>query len=381
MDFRDAAVIARDQPVQDFRQPQARAAVDPPHDAEVDRGDPIARQREQISLMQVGMEKAVRDRLPQKGVHQYPRQHRQIIARLHQRGAVRQLDPVDPFDRQHAAGGTRPIDRRNDEIRLRGHAFGQFGRRRRLAREVQVPCGPALEGFDDEARLQACDLAAHRLDLRRGPFIGVDRAREILFHAGTQHLDRDDTAVGGARAMHLRDRRGTDRDFLDMREQRVERSAEALAHHIAYRLERHRRDGILQPQQVAGGCLADDIGAGGERLAQFDRGRPQRLKSVGVARHLGHTRAQPCQSQQAPQPQRRVRITLDPAQRTVTGQRSAPFQKPPGMDDRRGQIFQPLWIATSPPSIGSTRVCTKPASPIMRSNAGISGKRRIDSIR
>jgi hypothetical protein len=45
------------------------------------------------------------------------------------------------------------------------------------------------------------------------------------------------------------------------------------------------------------------------------------------------------------------------------------------------QIFQPEWIATSPPSSGSTLVWVKPASRIMRSNSGMGGKRRIDSIK
>ena len=51
------------------------------------------------------------------------------------------------------------------------------------------------------------------------------------------------------------------------------------------------------------------------------------------------------------------------------------------MRDGGGQIFQPPWIATSPPRIGSTLVDWKPASAIIVRNASMRGKRRIDSTR
>ena len=70
MDFGDAAVIAGDQAVEDFGEPDPRAPVDPPHDAEVDRRQPAVRQREEIALMKIGMEEAVDHRLAQEGADQ-----------------------------------------------------------------------------------------------------------------------------------------------------------------------------------------------------------------------------------------------------------------------------------------------------------------------
>ena len=67
MDFGDAAVIAGDQAVEDFGQPHPRAPVDPAHDAEVDRRDAAVGQREQIAVVQVGVEESVDDRLAQEG--------------------------------------------------------------------------------------------------------------------------------------------------------------------------------------------------------------------------------------------------------------------------------------------------------------------------
>jgi len=76
-----------------------------------------------------------------------------------------------------------------------------------------------------------------------------------------------------------------------------------------------------------------------------------------------------------------VRVALDAKQRAMACKRTAPLEHPPDMGCSSGQIFQPLWMATSPPIIGSTRVRTKPASRIIPSNLDMSGKRRIDSIR
>ncbi len=70
MDFGDAAVIAGDQAVEDFGQPDPRPAVDPAHDPEIDRGDAPVGQCEQIALVEVGVEEAVDHRLAKEGADQ-----------------------------------------------------------------------------------------------------------------------------------------------------------------------------------------------------------------------------------------------------------------------------------------------------------------------
>ena len=67
MDLGDAAVIAGDQAVEDLGQPDPRLPVDPAHDAEVDRREPAVGQREQIALVEVGVEEAVDHRLAEEG--------------------------------------------------------------------------------------------------------------------------------------------------------------------------------------------------------------------------------------------------------------------------------------------------------------------------
>ncbi len=70
MDLGDPHVIAGDQAVEDFGQPQPRLTVDSAHDPEIHGGYSAVLQREQISLVQVGVEIAVDHRLAKKGADQ-----------------------------------------------------------------------------------------------------------------------------------------------------------------------------------------------------------------------------------------------------------------------------------------------------------------------
>ena len=161
----------------------------------------------------------------------------------------------------------------------------------------------------------------------------------------------------------------------------ADRPPEAALYLGTDRLERHRRQTVLQGQQVMRGLVADEVGAGGERLAELDRRRADRLERRGV---VGHARLEGAEAGNARQPadlRRGVGIGLDPSQRPVPGKRPPPLQQTKDMGRGTGQIFHPEWIATSPPRIGSTFVFSKPAARIIRSNSGIGGKRRIDSIR
>ena len=59
MDFGDTAVIAGGQAIENFRQPQTRLPIDPPHDAEINRSNAAIGGDEQIALMHVGVEEAL----------------------------------------------------------------------------------------------------------------------------------------------------------------------------------------------------------------------------------------------------------------------------------------------------------------------------------
>ena len=181
--------------------------------------------------------------------------------------------------------------------------------------------------------------------------------------------------------MDLRDRGGADGDFIDSAEQCLDRRLESFFNRFLDRRKRRWRERILKPEEVGGGSLADEIGTRRERLAELDRGGTDRLQRGGIVGDFGLAESEARGAQQAADVGGGERIALDPLQRAVAGQRAAPAEKSPQMRDRVGQIFQPPWMATRPPRIGSTLVEAKPASSIIARNAAMRGERRIDSTR
>ena len=139
MDLGDAAVIAGDQAVEDLGQPHPRLPVDPAHDAEVDRGEPAVGQREQIALVEIGVEEAVDHRLAQEGADQDRGQRLEVVAGGDQRVAVGELDAVDPFQRQHPPRrcGVQSICG-HEEAALGDQILAQLGGRGGLAPQVEL---------------------------------------------------------------------------------------------------------------------------------------------------------------------------------------------------------------------------------------------------
>ena len=138
VDLGHAAVVAGGQAVEDLRQPLPRAAVDPAHDAEVDRHDRAVGAHEQVPLVHVGVEEPAADRLGEERQHQPAGELRQVVPGGLERGDVADLDAVDPLDRQHPAVGAVPVDR-GDAVALEAlHRLGQLGGRGGLAAQVEL---------------------------------------------------------------------------------------------------------------------------------------------------------------------------------------------------------------------------------------------------
>ena len=243
MDFGDAPVIAGEEAVEDLGEPDPRLAVDPAHDAEIDRGEPAVGKREEIALVEVGVEEAVDHRLAQEGADEDRGERLQIVAGVDQRLAVGELDAVDPFEGEDAPGGAGPVDRGDEEAALGLEILPELGGGGGFLAQVQLAVGPLAEGGDDHPRPQPRHLAAHRFDLGGRPFVGVDRGGEILLDVRAQDLDRDQPAFGGDRAVDLGDRGGADRLGIDRGEDLVERLAEALLDRRLDLVERRRAAG------------------------------------------------------------------------------------------------------------------------------------------
>ena len=206
-----------------------------------------------------------------------------------------------------------------------------FGRGSRFAAQVKLARGPPLEGLNHQPGLQAAQFAAHRLKMGGCPFISVDRAREFFLNAGAQHFDGHRHPLGRNSAVDLRDGGGAHRLGVDRRKQAAQRLAKRSRHCLFNRRKGQRGHRILQPNQIAGGILANDIGAGCKRLTEFDRGRADCLQRIGIGRYGRRARAKAGDPAQPPHRRRRVWIALDPAQSAVACQRARPFQQAPKM--------------------------------------------------
>ncbi len=217
--------------------------------------------------------------------------------------------------------------------------------------------------------------------MRGGPFIGLDCLGEFLLDPGAENLDRNLAALGRNRMMDLSDRCRPDWLLIKFAEQRFQRGFECMFDRRPDCRKWSRGKRILKLQQVFRRIRTNQVGAGRKRLTELDRSGPNLLQSgriVGGAR-LGS--AEPGNPAQASDIRRGQGIALNSLQRALARKRPAPLQESPQMNDGDGQIFQPPWIATRPPRIGSTLVDLNPASPIIARNASIIGKRRMDSTK
>ena len=122
------------------------------------------------------------------------------------------------------------------------------------------------------------------------------------------------------------------------------------------------------------GRLADQIGAGCQSLTKLDCRRANLLQSRGIIDVARHARAKARQPAQPLYVRRGQWIALDPLQRAMPRQGPAPFEQAPQMGDGSGQIFQPLWIATRPPRIGSALTWPKLALRIIAGQNGQGGE-------
>ena len=114
--------------------------------------------------------------------------------------------------------------------------------------------------------------------------------RDLLGDARPLHLDGDDAAVAERGAMHLSERGGGERTFLEHREGLRQPHAEVRLDHFLDVGERHRLDAVLQPRQrfeIGGG---QEIGARRQHLSELDERRPERLEIAGQVLGVGWAR-------------------------------------------------------------------------------------------
>ena len=217
MDFRDAPVIARDEAVENLREPHPGAAVDSAHDSEVDGSNPPVLQSEQIPVVEVGMEKTVDHCLTKERADENGGKRLAIMARGDQCIAIVELDAVEPFEREDTPCGSPPVDFRNIITGLGDHVLAKLGRGRGLALQVELAGSPLLELCDHKPWPKSRCLIAHGLDVGGRPFVGLDRPGDVFLDAGPEHFHRNHASLGRYRLMHLRYRSCADRLLFEIR--------------------------------------------------------------------------------------------------------------------------------------------------------------------
>ena len=100
------------------------------------------------------MEIAVDHRLAKEGADEDRGERLGVVAGGDQLVAVVELDPVEPFERQHPPRGPPPVDLGNVEAGLGDHILAELGGRGGLALQVELAPRPLLEMGDDQARAQ-----------------------------------------------------------------------------------------------------------------------------------------------------------------------------------------------------------------------------------
>ena len=232
---------------------------------------------QQIALVHVGVEEAVAHGVAQERAQRGEAERLEIVARGFQRCVIGDRDAVDPFQRQHAAGRASPIDRRHAEAaKLRrlilDDIVGHLRDGGSLQPHVHLDLDRVRQGLDHGDRAQPPRRRVEALDLARGEEIAVEIVLELLLDAGPQHLDGHVAAhavVDHHRLVHLGDGgRGNGR--AELGEMILQLAAELLLDGLAGLGHGEGRQPVLQVPQIAGELRPDQIGTGGEELAELD---------------------------------------------------------------------------------------------------------------
>ena len=244
---------------------------------------------------------------------------------------------VDPFRGQHVAAGQVPEGFWDPEIGVALRVVGKLGQGGGFEAQIHLDRHGAAQGLDHLRHPQAPRLGAEALAPRRHEGLRLEVAAEALADAGPHDLHRHGRAVGEPRLVDLRDRgRGDGR--AEGGEEVRERPAEGVRHHALGLRLREGGHPVLEMLQVARGRRPDDVGAGGEELAELDVGGPepgQRGGEAGGALVGAGPLDQPGEAQRAPGGGRQ-RARIDQRERPFAGQHE-PGPHAPGRVGKAGQ--------------------------------------------
>ena len=280
--------------------------------------------------------------------------------------------------------GAIPVDRRYAKIRIVAGVLRHFRERGSLQPQVHLYGHRARHGVDDFDQPQPPRFGRVGFGVTRDKEEIRKITPEARGHVRPQYLHRNrftDAALLGFAAMNLGDRGSGDR--------RAE-AGKSLCHRPIQRLRdngfsfglRKRRQPVLQAFQIARHHHADDIGTGGEELAelQVSRSEPRQRPREAWTGFGSGSLDDPSQAKRelsGGRYQRRINDTEHPFAREHKTGAGEPRDVGQGRDHKR----QPECTATMPPERLCQLTREKPAALIISANAFGLGNLRIDSTR
>ena len=149
-----ALVVADQEAEQHLRQIAPGLGVEPTHDPEIDGDDIAVRIHQQVAGMQVGVEEAVPERLVEEGACRLAEHFVRVMAGRDQGVALVDRDALDALQREHAAAGPPPVDRRHQEACVLGEVLAQLGGGGGLEAKVHLDHHALGKGTDDLDRAE-----------------------------------------------------------------------------------------------------------------------------------------------------------------------------------------------------------------------------------
>ncbi|OQA28532.1 MAG: hypothetical protein BWY57_03495 [Betaproteobacteria bacterium ADurb.Bin341] len=255
-----------------------RFGVDGAHHAEIEKADGRARQHQNIAGVNISVVNTVRENLFRQQRHQLLGERVAVIAQPDKLINPVDLDAFQLFQHQHLVGAEFFVNKGYLDRRVSVENFSEFKRVVHFTLEIHLHADRLIELFHDAVEVQVAQL----FDM---PFEQGDEAAQQVDVCVDQHLDarplyfHDHRLAGGCQAcrVHLGKRSRAQGLLGKINEKLAERSSVLGLYHFDRFGQRQGFNTVLQPSQLVGDAIRQQIPPRAEHLAELDERRPQTL--------------------------------------------------------------------------------------------------------
>ncbi len=251
---------------------------DAPDHAEIDEGDAVIRQVEDVSGMRVGMEETVFEHHLEHGLRAATGQQMAIQTCGFHGGQIAAGNALDIVLHIQPLAGPWPVDAGHHDLGVRGEVGGDTVGAAALGGKIQLATQRKGELAHHLLRPITAQFGRLRLDdlgkTGQQAQVGFDDRPD----AGAAHLENDCRAVCQPGAMDLGQRRRRQRPGFHTRENGFGRLAQILRQLRQQFGESDGGRGILQFAELVDPFGREQVDAGGENLPELDEGRSQLLR-------------------------------------------------------------------------------------------------------